>query len=1010
MKINKLYRLFTLFCLTLFCFCDFAIAQTTGSSANATVVDEQGNPIRNVNIFGPNGVQTITDDNGNFEVDLPYEQSVVIQKEGFESELLKVIDLTGKIVLEKSPFLASEDDEIKMGVTTKDRRDIVGSVASINTKDRVVYDNTQWVRDYINGLMLGVKGSANVRGLGNALFVIDGVIGRNPNILNMQEVEQITVLKDANSVALYGSQGRNGVIIINTKRGKINQKQVNVNVLSGVRMPISLPNYLGSVDYMELYNEARRNDGLTDFYAPTLIEEFKNSTNKYRYPDTDFYSDEYLRPFVNTANIVADFSGGDEKTQYYVNMGWNHDQSLVKINPDANVGTNRFNVRGNIDFKINDWITSSLDGVAILSNTKSALSNLLNSGTSFKPNSYAPLLPVSMIDATGNPALAAQLKGAGIFDGMLLGGSQQFQNNTPIANIIGGGYQKSVFRSTQFNNSVNFDLDMITEGLSAKTYLSFDFYDAYNISVRNDYAVYEPTWQDDKIIGLTPFGGPDKKDLTENISTNDFVSRLGFYGLVNYKRTFNKKHSFNSTFLGYFNSQKENNTIQSDINSHLGFQLAYDYKKKMFVDFSAAYVNSIKLPDGNRTALSPTLGLAYALSEEQFFKNIDFVDYLKIKASAGIINSDLGIDSYYLYGENFSDGSAFNWADGQSTNRRQNVSQGANPNLGYEQRVDLNVGFESYLMKSIWLEFNYFKSDLDKQVTFLNSKYPSFYNTFKPYDNYNKNTYSGFELGLNYNKNINDFSVNLGANILYNKAEITKRDEINEYAYQNRVGTATTAIVGLVDQGFYSENDFDVAGNGDLSLKSNFPVPAFGSVQPGDIKYKDQNGDNIIDNNDRVVIGMGNSPWSYGLNLNLKYKRLNLFVLGTGQIGGEAMKSNNYYKVNGNDKYSEVVLGRWTPQTANTATYPRLSSGSNQNNFQNSTFWMYDNSFFKINRAQLTYEFNEKVCSDLGMKDFSINVSGTNLFEIAENRDVRQLSIGGSPLYRTFTLGLRTSF
>ena len=586
MKINKLYRLYAILCLTLFCFCSNITAQTKGTEVSATVLDQQGNPLSGVNIYGPNGIQSTTNGQGQFKIILGDEGSVVIQKKGYESELLSFSNIKDMITLEKSPFLATEDDEIKMGVITRDRREIIGAVSSINTKDRLTYDNTQFVRNYINGLMLGVRGSSNVRGLGNAIFVIDGVFGRDPNVLNMEEVEQITILRDANAVALYGSQARNGVIIINTKRGQINKKEVNVNVLSGFNFPIALPKYLGSAQYMELFNEASSNDGVIAANLPfsaDIIQNTRDGANKYKYPDIDFYSDEYVQPFTSTTSIISEFSGGNKKSQYYVNVGWNRSESWERINPSANKGSNRFNVRGNIDFRVNDWISSSLDGIEIINTNKSALSSLLNAGTTFKPNSYAPLLPINLIDATGNPDLAAQLEAARIYGGNLLGATQQFQNNTPVANAIAGGFQDNVFRATQFNNSINFDLSAITEGLSAKTYLSFDFYDSYRLFNNNDFSVYEPTWDGNRIIGLTSFGDPDLRDLTQRVSTNSFISRLAFYGLVNYQKTFAKNHSINSTFLGYFNSQSSNNVLQTDKDAHLGFQTTYDFKKKLFI-------------------------------------------------------------------------------------------------------------------------------------------------------------------------------------------------------------------------------------------------------------------------------------------------------------------------------------------------------------------------------------------------------------------------------------------
>ena len=252
--------------------------------------------------------------------------------------------------------------------------------------------------------------------------------------------------------------------------------------------------------------------------------------------------------------------------------------------------------------------------------------------------------------------------------------------------------------------------------------------------------------------------------------------------------------------------------------------------------------------------------------------------------------------------------------------------------------------------------------------------------------------------------------MSLGANVLYNETQAVRRSEVNEFDYQNRVGRELSSIFGLVDQGFYGVADFEFDNEGNRVLREGLPVPNFGAVQPGDLKYTDQNNDGVIDNDDRIAIGQTGSPWTYGVNLNLKYKRLNLFVLGTGQTGAQALTSNSYYQVNGTDKYSEVVLGRWTPETANTATFPRLSSQTNQNNFRPSTFWMYDNSYFSINRAQLTYELNEELCDEIGVDGLSVNLAGTNLLEISENRDIRQLRIGTTPMTRSYTVGLRMSF
>jgi TonB-linked SusC/RagA family outer membrane protein len=1021
MKNKILYKLqlLVLASVALFSFNTSVSAQTEATTVSGTLVDEQGNPLTGVTVYNPKGKTVISDSAGYFEINAEDELSLLFEKEGYDKKLLPVSELTGQVTLNKSELLASEDDLIKMGISTKYKREMTGAVSTISPKNHLTYDHTQYVGDYIRGLLLGVQGFDNIRGLGNALYVIDGVIGRTPDILNMDEIDQITVLKDANAVALYGNQAANGVIVINTKRGQINRRMANVNVRYGVREPLALPKYLGSAEYMELYNEARLNDGLGPSFDSDLIEEYRSGNNPYRYPNVDYFSDEYLRSYASRADVVSEFAGGNERSQYYINMGWNFYQSLVKLNPEVNVGSNRFNVRGNIDIKINDWIRSSVDAVAIVSNDKSALIDWFAAGATIKPNTHAPLLPPSMIvDTSANGTLESQLEAANLYDGMLLGTSQAYPGDTLIANTLAGGYLNSNFRSTQFNNSVDFDLDMIAEGLSARTYLSFDFYDVYDLSIENKYQRYQPDWMGDSIVGLTSFGDIDRKDLTERVSTDVFVSRLGFYGLLNYQKSFMENHSINATLLGYVNSHKQTEIIQIDKNSHIGFQFTYDFRKKLFVDFSSAYIHSIKLPEGNRGGISPTVGLAYILSEENFIKGIGFINFLKVKASAGIIKSDIGINSYFLYDENYTEEAWISWADGTYTSRTRDISQGANDEMTFEDRVDLNIGFESYLLNSLWLEFNYFKTNKDNQLTKLEAEYPSFYSVFNQYSNYNKDSYNGFELGLNYLKAMDDFSVQAGLNMMYSKSEVKKRSEIYSYDYLYHVGKPVDAYFGLEDEGFYAESDFSTDANGKLILNENLPVPAFGSVQPGDIKYVDQNDDGIIDANDQIFIGQWQHPWSFGMNLKLTYKRLSLFVLGIAQTGGDNMLHtwgnnvlyDNYYWVDGNDKYSEVALDRWTPETANTATYPRLSSTNNTHNFQTSTFWLYDNSYLDIERVQLTYELGANACQKLKMKALSVNIAGVNLLRIAENKEYQQLNIGYEPQYRYYTIGLRTSF
>jgi hypothetical protein len=240
---------------------------------------------------------------------------------------------------------------------------------------------------------------------------------------------------------------------------------------------------------------------------------------------------------------------------------------------------------------------------------------------------------------------------------------------------------------------------------------------------------------------------------------------------------------------------------------------------------------------------------------------------------------------------------------------------------------------------------------------------------------------------------------------------VLKRDENYSEDYLYRAGHPINSRFGYeVDMSnpFYTASDFEADGT---TLKEGFATTTFGTVQPGDLKYKNQNpnSDDVINSDDQVIIGKTNNPLDYSLNVQVSYSGFSLFLLGTGQTGGDALMNGSYYQMDAGDKYSAIARDTWTEATATTAKYPRMTTGQEQNNFKTSNFWQYDNSFFKLSRAQLTYEFDQKICEKLKMQNLSVNVMGSNMFEISKNKEQRQLEMGIQQL-RTFTLGLRTSF
>lgn len=970
----------------------------------STVVDENGNPIEGAIVFGDEGlVQSKTDAAGFFKISISNQSSLLIESDGYEPVSFTSIESKSKkkFLLKSSPLNYGSKDDVYIAFGKVKKGNLVNSVSVINPEEILKYDNIENVAEALVGRVPGLMGNNNLRGLGGFLYIVDG-LPRDISTINLNEVEQISVLKDANSSILYGNQAINGIIQITTKRGHANKKDFKVSGYSGIAVPVALPKYLNSADYMELNNEARRNDGLLPTYDSTQISNYRTG-NPYRYPSLDYYSSDYLKSFKTFYNVKTELSGGTESLRYYSHVNWIRTGNLSNFGEDKEGTNDKFNVRGNIDLKVNNWINTSLDAAAVFVSDKGAVGDYWGTASTQKPNLFSPLLPINLID----PDLALLKARKNDVDGLyLLGGSAQTLTN-PIANGYSGGSNNNIQRTLSFNNRIDFDLKKITEGLAFHTNVSFDFFGSYTQAINNSYSVYSPTWDalSDTITGLTQ-NGTDARTGDQNLSNQTFQRRFGYYGMLDYDRTFGDQH-ITASLLGYGTTYIVEGDVQASKNANLGMRIGYGYKNKFLVDFSSAFVNSIKLPEGNRTAFSPSLGLAWVVSSEKFMSSASFINYLKFRVTGGITNSENGIGGYYFYDNSYAAGTKYNWYEATWGNASYVSVHGRNPQLGFEKRKEINIGFEGlFFNKVLGLDANVFSSRYEDQINLSSTKYASYFNQFRSYENLDTYGNKGAELGLSVNKTFGDFSVFLGANALYTVSKVIDIDELHLYDYQYRTGRSADVLYGLVADGLFMDQA-EIDGHANQQ---------FGTVKPGDIKYVDQNGDMIINADDEIAIGRSQSPFSYGLNLKLSYKNFTLFARGNGRvgadnyIGGENVQGNNYYWVDGNEKYSEYVLNRWTEETKSTATYPRLSSIANNNNFQNSTYWLYRDNYFTLSRVQLTYDLPETVTKSLGTKNLSFYISGSNLRMFSKQRDVKEMVVGSEPGTRSYLLGVKILF
>ena len=1001
-----------------------------GTVYELTVKDSNGNPVKGATVYVNEGAASVrTDAAGKASVTVRNSADILVEAKGYTSQTLTYgqYGSSGEVLLEQSPLLLGAEDVVNVAFGKAKELDIAGSVTVIRGEELMKYDLSLSLEQALLGRIPGLysmrrgtlaelhKGPVSLRGNGDsqgALVIVDG-LPRTWETLSLTEIEQVAFLKDVNASVLFGSEAANGVLLITTKRGQANKQKIDVYAYYGLETPKALPRYLSSADYMELYNVARANDGLEPQFND--IENYRTG-NPYRYPSIDYYSSEYLRPAAPFSHISTQVSGGNKTASYFTNLGWERSGDLVKVGTAKNMANHAFKVRGNVDLRVNNWIATSIDASARFENNdideygRTLTGNYWSQAASLRPDLYSHLIPLNLIET--NEANDAQLQAArNIIDGKYLLGGNASNLSGPFARLYAGGDLTINQRWFQFNNRINFDLDWLLKGLSVKTNFSFDFWANYQESTPNTFAVYDPAWDEsDKISSLTKHG-EDLRQGIQNVANGFYERRFGFVGQIDYNRIFDK-HQVDASLFAYGTRRSQVGQLQGERNAHAGMRLAYTYDHRYTADFNGAFVNSVKLPDGHRVGFSPSLGLGWIISSEDFLSSADAVDLLKLRLSGGILNTDLGFTNnwyetggagFYWYDDIFANSGSYSWNDGSIYRLGTVASYGANRNLGFEKRKDVNIGIDGlFFNKMIGLNADVFLQRYSDRVVRAYTAYPGYYSPFVPYDNYNEDAYRGVEAGLTFNRQFGDFSVMLNGTLLYVTSEAIRRAEIYAYDYLYRAGKPTDATFGLEALGFFKD-EADIAASA---------YQTFGTVRPGDIKYKDQNGDGLIDNTDQVQIGRGRAPLTYSLNLLLAYKGLNLYISGIGRSGADSyIPNNNYYRPSGQQKYSEYIVGKhWTPETSATATLPALTTTGNTNNSQGSTFWLYRNDYLNIGKVQLTYHFPEKMFRLLPVKGLALYLRGTDLLTVSDYNDIRNLSIGGRPSMRVFTFGLNVSF
>lgn len=906
-------------------------------------------------------------------------------------------------------YTDSVASQVNVAFRTVNEADLMGGVSTVNMIEQAKKDYTTYSLDGMDALVGGYNGQ--LWNQGEALVLVDGV-PRDANNVLPTEIEQITFLKAASAVVLYGSRAAKGVILITTKHGRNDGLNVSVRGNASLYVPKSYPKYLGSAAYMELYNEALQNDGKAAVYSDEDIYHYASNENPYRYPNINFFDSQYIKKTYQRYDGTAEFSGGGRLAHFYANIGLSNVGSLMNFGEGKNNHTTRLNVRGNIDLRLNDWIDGYVNANATFYDARNDNSNFWSESATMRPTSQYPLvpfIPISYVEEADAVTLKTIQNSNYIIDGKYFLGGTQSQQTNPFAAMYAAGYNKYTSRQMQFDMGMNFDLNSLVKGLKLKTKFAVDYHTQYNTSINNEYAVYEAKWNNysgqDLITSITKYG-TDKRTGTQNLSNSHDKQLILMQAQLDYDRSFGD-HNLNATLLAHGYQISEDGKYHRTSNANLGLQLAYNYAHTYYADLSMAAIHSAKLAEGHREAISPVVSLGWRLKNESFLRNVKAVDDLKLTASYGIINQDLDIEKYYMYDYVFTaTGTWWGWNEVANSMQTSDSQQGSNYNLGFIKRKEFRAGLTGSLWEgALKFDANFFTTSTNGLLTTASTIYPSYFQTYWPVStflantNYNNQRRTGVDLTLNVHQKFGEFDTNFGVSAMYYTSKNTKWDENVEYDWLKAEGQSIEAMRGYECLGFFKDAD-DVAN----SAKIN------NNTKPGDLKYKDQNGDGIIDSKDQVVIGKWTAPFQMGVHFTVKYKDFTLFAQGSGTFGGNGLKNGKDTWVYGDGKYSDVVLNRWTPETASTATYPRLTTESGDLNFVASDFWKYSTSAFRLNKVQLTYDLPQSIfAGDSFVKGVSVYVSGSNLLTIAKERKYMELNVGTAPQTRMYNLGVKVN-
>lgn len=1044
---------YLLACLAILLLFIQAQAQTSGKkTVRGYVRDEDGEPIPGafVQVQGSN-TGTLTNADGYYEISINSDQLLVYSFIGSVTQTLKTGNRTTvNVVLEKD--VEQLEDAVVVAFGSQKKVTITGSIATVSSTElkkttATRLDNALAGRvagltsmqssggqPGADGATMYLRGASTTNGQ-NPLILVDGVERGSDAIrtIDINEVENISVLKDASATALYGIQGANGVILIQTRQGHIGKPKFNITFDQSLVSFTKEYERVHSWDYCRFRNEALINDGAAPAYSEEIIAKYKNPTfgltgsepwfnklkrmREYLYCDNDYYRLSFKRNTPQT-RANANISGGTENIKYFLNVGYIHQDGNLRTEDPELLGYNpqcfmdRISLRSNIDFKLTKSLNLSFKIASYaenfnmppmggyFNNERSVITDLIYYSKAEKPISPGP----------------ATIKEFGVEDGQVL--TYNYLDHTTYECINYRGFRTNKKKNLNTQLSINWDLSSLIKGLSINGMASYDTYNRGILEGTKSVSIYtsNPDYENDYLYySLVRSSDPLLKLNSSRISQYSIYAQAS----VNYRRSFGKHNV--SAMVNAYRKYWESASAEIPYNI-LGSaaRVTYSYDNRYLAEVNAGYNGSEQFAPSNRFGFFPSASAGYVISNEPFFKASEIknvLSWLKIRGSYGLVGNDSIGGSRFLYLDNITVGGGT--TAGGLGGKTISIGLLGNKSLTWELSRKMDAAIEIGLFKNLRINFDYYKEHRN-QILLTRQSIPIFQGTSIgsiPKVNMGIVDSQGYEIELKYTKMVSkDFSFSVNGNLGINDNTVIESDEpmrTDDYAYKYRtegfrLGQAWGYLIdwNSPGKGYFLSQD-------EINSHASY---ASGTPRVGDFVYKDVNGDNIIDDKDLSPIGWSTSipGLNYGLDISVSFRGFDFNVLFSGL--GRYSRMYDFYEYSKEGVYYSWHKNAWTPeryQNGAKITYPALSTAESVSTRSND-FFIQDHGFLRLKNLELGYTFPRKLLQKADIKSLRVYVTGRNLFVWSKcpvsDTDPEQNGKDVYPITKNISFGVNISF